>query len=248
MLSVFLRKTLTFSFLVTLGLSLFQCESLSNILPEEFQEGELSLLPIDEKACDYITRPLIRRDTVYVDDPDTVIIDTIIIDTLGYEVRALFDSLGAAFDSLISDSVIATDAEKHSTFDALMDTLAPLVRDTSLSIRYPATEVKSFMSYTHVQSATGVSGVVVYLNDYIHVDILDRDGFIQDVNSAAIVSETVAGCTDFINNPGPTEIGIDRHIKIRSVLQLEQGEYLVRFTLMEGAAGGPFRAAVIYNE
>ena len=133
----------------------------------------------------------------------------------------------------------------------MFDSLAPLMAyfevDTSLSVRNPGSSEKSFVSYTHATSSGGTDAVIFYLSDYMYLDIIDRDGTFQEPISEVMDMETVAACSEVVEVPGGGE-EVERYIKSRTVFEPEPGDYVLRFTLMEGAEGGTFRAAIVYSE
>ncbi|MCK4578869.1 MAG: hypothetical protein KAU50_08770 [Candidatus Marinimicrobia bacterium] len=80
------------------------CEA---FLPDNYQSDTLDveMSVMDERACELITRPLISHDTTYIDtgDPDSVVIDTVIHDTLSITLSGVSNDYSAIFDTLVSD-------------------------------------------------------------------------------------------------------------------------------------------------
>jgi len=229
-----------------------RCES---FFPEVFQEGEFAISTLDDRACNYLTRSLYPPtdtllvidnqgvlDTIAIADtvnyPGTlVVIETIVLtDTVFKEITISFDSLAAVFDSLISDTVDASEAQINAEFDTLRMELDTLAVDTTLRVKIPPGVSKGYAFYNHAFPDYAVTDVVFFIDDYIDINIINRAGTIIEATSTVIPLELVTGCTV---------------IKTRYVFELDQAPYLVRFILdmgIDSKRAGSFRTALLPAE
>ena len=217
-------------------------------LPDAFQEQVFVLAEIDDRGCELLQRPLIQRDTLF---SEPGVIDSIILDTLFVGVVAGHDSLAAVFDSLIVDSVSAGAAEIAATFDALASRFGMLTEDNSLLVTSVRPGGRAYATYSPSSiSAGGLS--IFYLNDFLQVELIGRNGTVSTPEGAGIPLELATACTDLETqeiSPGVNRVlGYTPILKARFTFSPDADTYLVRFTGEEGAAGGAFRVAILRSD
>ncbi len=217
-------------------------------LPEAFQDQEFVMAEVDDRGCDLLRQPLIQGDTLF---SEPGVIDSIILDTLYTGVVAGHDSLAAVFDSLIVDSVAAGAAEIAAAFDALESRFGMLTEDNSLLVTSVRAGGRAYAAYS--PSSTNANGLsIFYLNDYLQVELIGRDGTILTPENTHVPLALASACTDLETqeiSPGVIRVlGYTPILKARFAYSPDANSYLVRFTGEEGAAGGAFRVGILRLE
>jgi len=225
------QKTYTsFLGLILLCIILITSWACDSLLPEKFSEKEFDAEAIDQQACFWFT------DT-------TVIPNTIRTRVLSTVVDTAWTDLSWA-DS--SDNKII-----FAYYDHVIDSLQKqiLIRDTLISIKYPANQK---VSYALLDIASGETrDIYIYtsmeytednINDYITVQLVNRDTSVVNA-STDLAYETVSCCTDTLLIA--EQVRIVPIIRARFKLHLAEDVYVVRFIVSRTEAIESFKITVL---
>jgi len=229
-------------------------------LPEDLQEEEFAVSTLDERACEYLTRPLILSDTTYNDQGEVV---SVTFDTLYMAITSTYNDLAAELDSLIIVGADTNVFRIGAIFDSLSNQLDTLVMDTTLSVSYPAGEDTSYTFYYHPTPQGGVTDDVFFFvswrfviapaldntDDFVAIDLIRRDGTLVSEKAEPWPPEAVAGCSELVTIV-PSGEEIIPKVRTRVVFELDEAPYLVRFAISETNPGeiGSFRIAILQAE
>jgi hypothetical protein len=225
--------------LVLVSIVIVSAVGCDSILPDEFKKKDYTNSEIDQRAC-----VLLSRDTITNAQGITT----------GY--RVLGDSVLAwnlgRFRKTIIDSVTLADSTENRSilpyFDTLVDSLEQLSPDSVLLVRYPADQRVSFAVLKVLPGQS--RDITIYaslqynadnVNEYVDIQLLKRDTtFVPLVSD--MPGEAVSGGTLTITyQSAPWIIPI---IKARNKYHVEEGVYLVRFSVTTPATVGPFKILI----
>ena len=235
-------KGLIFS--TALLVSMTGCES---FLPEEYDadtlDTEMSIL--DARACELVTRPLILHDTTYVDtgDPDSVVIDTVIDIIQSVTLTAFTDSNTAYFDSLLLDTVEASEAQLSAAFDSVFARSDTIVADEAVALQHSNKAAPHYIWYSAGSSPTGE--IVIYTNEFVYIDLVEPNGTVVQALWVDMDLALISGCTYLKENPVTKLEDPVPAIKTRHVFQTATESFLIRFTL---PSSGTIRVALLDGE
>lgn len=233
---LFRHRLFGFSILILSGLVLAACDNLGSLFPETYQEAEYEMSDTDYRACQLLT----VADTDTLGNPLTI------------KVISLYDSTAAAYDTMTTYDPDATEAEINAAHDALLAVCAAAVlpADTTITLDPPALvedgDSRSFASYTPAAAGGGDATVIFYLNDQVHLQVMERDGTVMDRLSESMTFEAYGGCTEVIEL-GPQVYDYEPQMKLRYVYRLTSGTtYLIRLTLMQTySEAASFRVVIL---
>jgi hypothetical protein len=207
---------------VFIVLSGIRCDS---ILPEDFKTKEYTIAGIDNQAC------------------------TMLLDTTGTNIYA---RTLASLKTIVDSAALANGSENQvilQKFSALVDSLPQLV-EGSLMITYYATDQKN--SYAVLKVLSGqAKDLYIYtslfynannVNEYITVRLLKSDT--TEVSySNDMPGETVSGGTQTIIVASDERIVPT--IRSRDIVHVDEGVYIVRFTMSDPSTIGKFKIALL---
>jgi hypothetical protein len=146
-MKTFVRRPYLLTYLIVcLGLFSFRCDQ---FFPEDFQEQEFSIDSFDEDACDLMTRPLNRNDSLLV------------IDSLGTNITIPIEDLGDYPGMTILDTIVNTVPQFYP--------LSPRWR--TLSVRFDSL-LSDTLDTLYVLERNGASDSVLYTDSLSHDDSL----------------------------------------------------------------------------
>ena len=217
------------------------CES---FLPEEYDADAIdtAMSILDARACELVTRPLILRDTTFIDtgDPDSVVIDTIINTVQSVTLAAFADTNTAYFDSLLLDTVEASSAQLSAAFDSVFARTDTIVADETIALQHTSGEAANYIWYSAGANPGG--DIVIYTNDFVYIDLVERDGIVVQAAGADMDLTLIAGCTFLkLNTVTKLEDPVPA-IKSRHLFQTTAESFLIRFTI---PSSGTIRVALM---
>lgn len=255
------KKSMVYFFMTSIIMNM-GCEK---YLPGTYQEEDFFIAFLDEKACEYLTRPLVRTDTVIV-PIDTLFIDDSVV--VVYDTSFTYDTMYVAGTASILadlvDSVWVDSSESviiRAFFDSLSAALDTLLADTVMRISYPdeGDTIYAFYDHRAIQAQVSIrgheSGDTYFFigwnltnknkDGFIDVDLIRSDGSVVKEKTTIIPLETVAGCTGTLELVAGTK-EIVSVIRIRPVFELDKAPYIVRFLISQPTEIGPFRVAIFW--
>ncbi|MFQ6607996.1 MAG: hypothetical protein ACE5EE_05595 [Fidelibacterota bacterium] len=205
---------------------------------QDYEDKEYTIASLDFKGCEYLTRDLILVDTLYTEEGeiDTVLIDTLFKSITTSVLRDLVDTTWANS----SDSTIIS-----LFFDSLSTKMDTLIRDTTLKVDLPL-EVDTSYAFYFNSNINIESERVFFIGEFVDIDIIDKDGASVNVVTTNIPLETIAGCTEIVEEGGSEEVV--SVIKSRYAFQLKETDYLVRFVKSDAAGDKPFLVTILVDD
>jgi hypothetical protein len=207
------------------------CDSL---LPDEFKAKNFNPADVDTLAGNLLTRDTINNaqgNTIsYQYYPITTTRFRILPVTWAYANSNVLTSFATPSDT--TDNQII-----HSKFNTLVDSLVSLPSDSLILVKYPANQGISY-AVLKVSSSENIhiyTSLQYYwmaaasnVNEYVTVDLIKSDTTL--VSASRVISPEDANCSleNILNNGVSTTL---RVINARYTVHLDQGVYLVRFTL-----------------
>ncbi len=226
-----------------LSLAFLGCDKL---VPAKFKAENYSAADIDLKAGSLMTKDTIndaQGNTVYyqyIPGPPVVSPRPVGWCLIPARILKSFADLNATTDNQII----------HSKFNILTDSLAPLLADTLMLVRYPGdtarpandtvsvcyasfkcAQAEDIYLYTGLEyySASGVSNAA----DYVSVDLLKEDTSLVSSSTAVPSGSTYASTETILVASSATQVV--PVLASRYTFHLDAGTYIVRFTLSSPA-------------
>jgi len=226
------KKTFTyFLSLFFAGVMVFIGIGCDSLAPDEFKAKSFNAPQVDVSAGN-----LLGQDTINDAQGNTISYQYYPITTTRFLVDTPVTWTYANSDTLTGNN--ATDNQIiYSKFDSIANTLESLPSDSLILVRYPTNKS---ISYAVLRSSSS-KDIHVYtslqyywtssannINDYISIDIIKSDTTL--VSTSKVIPAEVAYCSleKILVNGASTTIPM---INARYTAHLDQGVYLIRFTL-----------------
>ena len=225
------KKTFAFFSLFFAGVLMFIVIGCDSLTPDEFKAKNFNAPQVDVTAGS-----LMGQDTINDAQGNTISYQYYPITTTRFIVDTPVTWTYANSDTLTGSKT--TDNQIiYSKFDSVANSLRSLPSDSLILLRYPANKN---ISYAVLRSSSSkdihiYTGLQYYwtnsasnINDYITIDIIKSDTTL--VSTSTLIPPEVAYCSleNILVNGATTTIPL---INARYTAHLDQGVYLIRFTL-----------------
>ena len=234
-------------FFILLILLFTQC---NEFLPNDFKQEDFQIIDLDARACEYLSMDIFKLDSITVDTVTSYFTDTLAVLLSTSNLKSIVDTTQFADSLSITDSLIISEK-----YDELIGQLASMIEDTTLNITNPFGQNVCYLAYTHtINNKTTyfyVGWKYKWLADlntdnidaFVDVDLIKEDVSIVARRTDTITLETSSGCTQYVawrGNYYPT-------VKAKNAFVLEEGNYLVRFTIPEPEKLESFRVVILHE-
>jgi hypothetical protein len=217
------------------GVMLFAGIGCDSLLPDEYKAKNFNAADVDVLAGNLLT-----RDTVNDAQGNTISYQYYPITTTRFRILPVtwaFANSDTLTGNTTSDNQII-----YSKFDSVTNALESLPSDSLILVKYPANKSISYA----VLQASSSKDIHIYtslqyywtstasnINEYVTVDLIKSDTTL--VSASRVVPPEDANCSleNILNNGASQTL---RVINARYTVHLDQGVYLIRFTLSNPVA------------
>ncbi|MBP7460123.1 MAG: hypothetical protein KBA26_02425 [Candidatus Delongbacteria bacterium] len=198
------------------------CLLLGLMLCSDYEDETYSISAKDQTACDQFSQGEIR-DTASADTTAKLVVtDTLV----AYALKAI--------DTTWSDSSVSTQAQQvMDSLESIHERIKPVSVGKGKKARLALSETPVYVTipedaeYSYVVlDAAGTSGkVVIYLDDYLELNLISASGQTMSRTADHLSLETYAYC---------------RRIKTRTEIDAQSGKYLLQFTKTDKTLAAKF--------